>query len=141
MKAVKNAINTKLEFVYQKRSCSIMFKSKKVYTLIEELDNLNDIRSYVFIPCWDTIYSFTKEDGYYGMIGINEDLHLEEYIRTGILPSFISYRVPSDGRQGLEGLYRRVGLSWFDKFEYMILTGGKCSCDIFYVELQDDDLY
>lgn len=137
---VKKPVNTRLQFVAQKRSCSIMYKDKRVYRLFEEWDNFNDVRSYIFVPDWEVIDWFNANGGFPGMIGMDEDLHLDEYVRTNILPAFMDYRLPSSRRPELSHLLRRVGLDWYDKFEYMIRTGGMCSCDPYYVELLDDDI-
>lgn len=72
--------------------------------------------------------------------GINADLRLKEYVRNGIIPQFISIRVPPDGREDIPEKMERVGMKGeWDFWEFMIRNRGRCTCSDVRVGRTPDD--
>ena len=85
---------------------------------------------YVFKIYWDKWESVGEPD----IEGLDTDLRLKEYVRSGIIPQFISIRVPPDGREDIPDRMQRTGMTGeWDFWEYMIRNNGRCSSSVILV--------
>ena len=108
-------------YMYQKWVC--------IGEIIEEANDALET-DYVFKIYWDK----WEEVGEPDIEGINTDLRLKEYIRSGIIPQFISIRVPPDGREDIPDRMKRTGMTGeWDFWEYMIRNNGRCSSSVILV--------
>ena len=57
--------------------------------------------------------------------GIDTDLHLNEYIRT-FLPVIVEQRTIPEGRADIPSEIKRLGMSRYDRFEFMVRNHGLC---------------
>lgn len=93
--------------------------------------NEDDTFCYTFIPRYSVI-DLLSSDVFQGIPGLDLDLRKAQYERKNILPTFISERVPSDNREGLQELLEKVDLGYLDPIEYLIMNKNKYSGDDFF---------
>ena len=111
------------------RTCYMYHKGVCIGEITEETNDALET-DYVFKIYWDK----WEEVGEPDIEGINTDLRLKEYIRSGIIPQFISIRVPPDGREDIPDRMQRTGMTGeWDFWEYMIRNNGRCSSSVILV--------
>lgn len=88
---------------------------------------------YIFTPEWGVIDSLPASI-FQGIPGLDMSLRLERYYRVNMTPYFISERTPSESREDLWDLLDRVGLDYYDRFEWLLRTDMRCGTDNLIVE-------
>lgn len=88
---------------------------------------------YLITPYWDVIDGICPEV-FHGIPGIEMEMRLKTYYRINRQPVFITERTPAEDRADLEELLRSVGLSHYDRFEWLIRTGLSCGSDNLVME-------
>ena len=125
-------ILTRLSNVVQSRSAKVMWEGNHIADFIEEV-NVTGLTGYIIRIHWD-VYDKCRAQGMWWFPGIDDTLRCDEYVRTGILPTFIYRRTPDPKRPELPRMLKEIGMSHYDRFEFMLRTGGRRVGDDFYVE-------
>ena len=94
--------------------------------------NKDDSFKYVFKPNY-LVIQLLDSSIFQGIPGLNLSLGCEEFIRTTI-PTFISERVPSPGREDYIDLLEKVNMNYMDPIEYLIRTSEQYSGDLLFVK-------
>ena len=127
-KFVKKPFNTIIEHISESRTCYLRRKDYCIASLTEVRNDADEF-SWIIKPN----YKDLEKCGFYFLPGIDLDLHLEEYVRTNVIPSIVSRRTFPDNRDKLFEQLNELGLRWNDRFEFMCITMGWCSSDTDYV--------
>lgn len=88
---------------------------------------------YVISPYWEIVDGLPASV-FQGIPGIDMDLRLKDYYRVNYIPTFISERTPSEGREDLWELLESVELDYYDRFEWLIRTNMRAANDNLIVE-------
>lgn len=88
---------------------------------------------YVISPYWEIVDDLPASV-FQGIPGINMDLRLERYYRVNYIPTFIAERTPSKNREDLWEIMEKVGLDYYDRFEWLIRTTMRSANDNLIVE-------
>ncbi len=88
---------------------------------------------YIITPFWAIIDTLPAKY-FQGIPGIDMDLRLEHYYRVNIEPVFITERTPGRNRVDLWDLLGSVGLTYYDRLEWLIRTDLKAAVDNLIVE-------
>ena len=88
---------------------------------------------YVISPYWEIVDGLPASV-FQGIPGIDMDLRLKDYYRVNYIPTFISERTPSEGREDLWELLESVGLDYYDRFEWLLRTSMRAANDNLIVE-------
>lgn len=129
-KIVKHSRNTRIPYICQVRTANILYNGIIIGTISEEQ---NDAQEFDWVIRVD--WKNWEKAGKPHISGIDEDLRLDEYIRTYI-PEFVDERTLPDTRDGLYEELEKLGLTWNDRFEYMCRTHGICGPSRLTVERQ-----
>lgn len=135
---VKSDFNTRIACICETRTAYIMLKDIPIATISEERND-----AYEFDWVIRIIWENWEKAGESWIAGIDHDLHLDEYIRANVIPSFVEQRTMPDTRDNLWEELDRVGLDYNDRFEFMCRTHGLCGPSILTVcrvEEVDDSL-
>lgn len=117
-----------------KRACLLLYKGIVVAKLIECVDRYEGDKGYIFVLDYDNIAEARKH-GFIDIPGINDELHLPQYNRFGIFPSFLDFRYIPIDRPDWQWHYARYGLEHNqDQWEFMMRQGGRCKEDPIIVE-------
>ena len=87
--------------------------------------------SYIFRPDY-SIIDMLSPPLYQGIPGLNMDLRKKEYIRSDMVPRFISERTPGENRIDLAELLASVGMDHLNRLEWLIRTNLQYFGDNFY---------
>lgn len=134
-KFVKKPFNTIIEHICESRTCYLRYEQYCVAS-ITEVRNDADEFSWIIKPYYDQL----EQCGCYDIPGIDLDLHLDEYVRTNVIPSVVSRRTYPDNRDMLRQILNYMGLRWNDRFEFMCLTMGWCGNDFQYITRTSDEV-
>lgn len=93
----------------------------------------NEEFQYIISPFWDIVDTLPA-NVFQGIPGIDMDLRLKNYYRVNYVPVFITERTPGPNRGDLWELMESVGLSYYDRFEWLIRTDLSAACDNLIVE-------
>ena len=129
-KIVKHAGNTRIPCICQVRTANMIYNGYVIGTISEERNDADEF-DWVIKMDWEE----WEKSGSPQVAGINMDLRLEEYIRTYI-PAFVEERTLPDTRDGLWEELDRLGLDWYDRFDFMCRTHGICGPSRITVERQ-----
>lgn len=88
---------------------------------------------YVISPYWEIVDGLPASV-FQGIPGIDMELRLKNYYRVNYVPTFISERTPSEGREDLWELLESVGLDYYDRFEWLLRTNMRAANDNLIVE-------
>ena len=88
---------------------------------------------YVISPYWEIVDGLPASV-FQGIPGIDMDLRLKDYYRVNYIPTFISERTPSEGREDLWELLESVELDYYDRFEWLLRTNMRAANDNLIVE-------
>lgn len=88
---------------------------------------------YVISPYWEIIDGLPASV-FQGIPGIDLELRLEKYYRVNYIPTFIAERTPSENREDLWELLEKVGLDYYDRFEWLLRTTMRSANDNLIVE-------
>ena len=132
-RVVKNRFNTRIPCICEVRTANIIAPGNHIIGTISEERNDAGESDWVIKVYWDE----WEKAGSPHISGIDEDLRLDEYIRT-FLPEFVVERTIPDGRADLFDILQELGLTWNDRFEYMCRTHGLCGPSKFTVERKED---
>lgn len=119
-KVVKHSRNTRIPCICQVRTANIVYNDIVIGTISEEQNDAQEF-DWVIKVDWEN----WERAGRPHISGIDEDLRLDEYIRTYV-PEFVDERTLPDNRDGLYEELEKLGLTWNDRFEYMCRTHGIC---------------
>ena len=97
----------------------------------EEFDN--EEYQYIISPFWEII-DMLPGNVFHGIPGIDMDLRLEHYYRANYEPVFITERTPGRNREDLWELLDSVGLTYYDRLEWLIRTDLRAAVDNLIVE-------
>jgi hypothetical protein len=101
-------------FAYTKAT---LFKVAKItYELFED-----ESYQYIFEPYYDVIDGLACID-WGGIPGIDLELRRERYYRVGVIPTFISERIPSPNRVNLKEELQRANLDYLNRLQWLINT-------------------
>lgn len=92
---------------------------------------------YIFSPEWSVIDAIPSSI-FQGIPGLDLALRRERYYRVNMTPSFISERTPSESREDLWELLDAVGLTYYDRFEWLLRTNMRAGTDNLIVERAED---
>ena len=93
----------------------------------------NEEYQYIFEPFWDLIEQL-PQGVWFGISGLDMDLHLPQYYRVNMVPCFMVQRTPDKNRQDVHELMKSVGLDYYDRFEFLLRTTMMCGNDNLIVE-------
>lgn len=88
---------------------------------------------YVISPYWEIVDDLPSSV-FQGIPGINMDLRLDRYYRVNYIPTFIAERTPSKNREDLWEIMEKVGLDYYDRFEWLLRTTMRSANDNLIVE-------
>jgi hypothetical protein len=114
------------------RKAYIMQGDIPVAELYHEFSSLSGEFDWVIKPIWENWKKIDDMGGYVDIAGIDDTLHLDEYIRH-YNPSFVTQRTIPEGREDLFPLLKKIGLTHNDLFEVLCRTHGVCGNDDLYV--------
>lgn len=120
------------------RKAYIMWKDTAIAELIHEENTDTGEFDWVIKPLWDSWQAAVKR-GCSDIAGIDETLHLDEYVRN-YNPAFVTQRTIPEGRADLFPLLEKIGLTYNDLFEVLCRTHGICGNDDLYVSRTPDDI-
>lgn len=124
-KLIKTSRNTRIPCICSVRTANMVYNGYVIGTISEETNDAGEF-DWVIKMDWDN----WEKAGSPPVAGIDLDLRLEEYIRTYI-PAFVTQRTIPDGREDLAWWLEKLGLTWNDRFEFMVRNHGLCgNCDI-----------
>lgn len=129
-KVVKHARNTRIPCICEVRTANMIYHGYIIGTISEERNDAGEF-DWVIRMNWEN----WEKSGKPHVSGIDEDLRLDEYIRTYI-PAFVDERTLPDTRDGLYEELEELGMMWNDRFEYMCRTHGICGPSNITVERQ-----
>ena len=92
---------------------------------------------YIITPFWAIIDTLPAAI-FQGIPGIDMDLRLEHYYRVNMEPVFITERTPGRNRVDLWELLDDVGLTYYDRLEWLIRTDLRAAVDNLIVERARD---
>lgn len=127
-KFVKKPFNTIIEHICESRTCYLR-RGPYCIASLTEVRNDADEFSWIIKPNYEQL----EACGFYFIPGIDLDIHLEEYVRTNVIPSVVSRRTYPDNRDMLIPVLKYMGLRWNDRFEFMCLSMGWCGNDNDYI--------
>ena len=134
----RNEITTPLKGTIIYRNCGIIKAVTKEQEKIqvgrityEEFDN--EEYQYIISPFWEII-DMLPTSVFQGIPGIDMDLRLEHYYRANCDPVFITERTPGKNREDLWELLDSVGLTYYDRLEWLIRTDLRAAVDNLIVE-------
>lgn len=88
---------------------------------------------YVFTPIWSIIDALPP--AIFSGIPCLELAHrLERYYRVNMTPVFITERTPGTSREDVWELMERVGLDYYDRFEWLLRSDVRCGTDNLIVD-------
>lgn len=119
-KFIRNEYNTRIPCICSSRTCYIFYRKVCIGELTEERNDAGET-DWVIKIYW-------KEWSKVGepfIPGIDTDLHLNEYIRT-FLPVIVEQRTIPEGRADIPSEIKRLGMSRYDRFEFMVRNHGLC---------------
>ena len=93
----------------------------------------NEEFQYIISPFWEIIDTLSSSV-FQGIPGIDMELRLKNYYRVNYVPVFITERTPGPNRVDLWELMDSVGLTYYDRLEWLIRTELRASCDNLVVE-------
>ena len=126
---VKSNFNTKIKCVCQVRTAYIVYDGIRVGTISEERNDAGEF-DWVIKIFWDV----WDANHFPPIAGIDMDLRLDEYVRNGVIPSFVEQRTLPDERVNIRKELKKLGLRYNDRFEYMCRTHGICGPSNYTVE-------
>lgn len=132
-KIVYNEYNTRVPCICSSRTCYIIFKEICIGELIEERNDADEF-DWVIKMYWDK----WEEAGRPSMPGINTDLRLDEYVRS-FLPVIVTQRTIPEGRADLPSEMKRLGMRYYDRFEFMVRNHGLCGNNMLTIGRTPDD--
>lgn len=88
---------------------------------------------YVITPYWEMIDGLPASV-FQGFPGIDLELRLKHYYRVNYIPTFIAERTPAENREDLWELLEAVGLTYYDRFEWLLRTSMRAANDNLIVE-------
>ena len=127
---------TRIACIYQVRTANIIAPGGYIIATISEEKNDAGEFDWVIKVDWDN----WKKAGCPHISGIDEDLRLDEYILRAYIPPFVQERTLPEDKEGLYEELEKMGLTWYDRFEYMCRTHGKCDISNLTVERRPEDL-
>ena len=83
---------------------------------------------YVITPYWEMIDGLPASV-FQGFPGIDLELRLKHYYRVNYIPTFIAERTPAENREDLWELLEAVGLTYYDRFEWLLRTSMRAAND------------
>lgn len=92
---------------------------------------------YTITPCYGVI-DLLPVSLFQGIPGLELDLREEVYERENIVPTFISERTPSKGREDVYALLEEYGMQSLNRLEWLIRTDKQYSGDRLYVGKYED---
>ena len=120
------------------RECFIMYKDIPIAKLIHEYCSLSGEFDWVIKPIWSNWdEALHRYNMHITIAGIDETLHLNEYIRN-YNPEFVTQRTIPEGRSDLFPILEQVNLHNNDLFEVLCRTHGACGNDDLYVSRTPD---
>lgn len=128
-KYVKSAFNTRIPCICQVRTAYIVYDNVRVGTISEERNDAGEF-DWVIKIFWDV----WDKHQFPPIAGIDVDLRLDEYIRNGVIPSFVEQRTLPDERANIREELQKLGLRNNDRFEFMCRTHGICGPSRYTVE-------
>lgn len=128
---VKTQFNTRIPYICSVRTAYIKYQDTIIGTVSEETNDAGEF-DWVIKLDWDA-WELCGEPP---IAGIDTDLRLDEYIRNGIIPSFVEQRTLPDERNNIRKVLSSLGLRYNDRFEYMCRTRGLCGPSRLTVERQ-----
>ncbi|MBQ8232180.1 MAG: recombinase family protein [Lachnospiraceae bacterium] len=93
---------------------------------------------YIITPFWEIIDTLPTNI-FQGIPGIDMELRLERYYRVNMEPVFITERTPGKNRVDLWELLDSVGLTYYDRLEWLIRTDLRAAVDNLIVERARND--
>ena len=93
---------------------------------------------YIITPFWEIVDTLPASI-FQGIPGIDMDLRLEHYYRVNMEPVFITERTPGRNRVDLWELLESVGLTYYDRLEWLIRTDLRAAVDNLIVERARDE--
>lgn len=118
-KIIKHAKNMRISCICQVRTAKMMYDGVCIGTISEERNDAGEF-DWVIKPDYEMLDKHPI-----AIAGIDLDLRLPEYIRTYV-PGFVKRRTVPDERENLQEELERVGLTWNDRFEFMVRIHGNC---------------
>ena len=94
---------------------------------------------YIITPFWEIIDTLPTSI-FQGIPGIDMELRLEHYYRVNMEPVFITERTPGRNRVDLWELLESVGLTYYDRLEWLIRTSLRAAVDNLIVERARNDI-
>lgn len=119
-KVVKNEYNTRVPCICQSRTCYIFYRSTCIGELTEEKNDALEF-DWVIKIYWDAWHAVGEPP----IPGIDTDLRLPEYIRA-FLPVIVEQRTLPEDRADVIDEMKRLGMTRYDRFDYMVLNHGLC---------------
>ena len=130
-KLIKTSRNTRIPCVCSVRTANMIYNGYIIGTISEEKNDAGEF-DWVIKINWEN----WEKSGHPFISGIDVDLRLDEYIRT-YEPAFVTQRTIPDGRADLPYWLEKLGLTWNDKFEFMVRNHGRCGNNDITVERQE----
>lgn len=130
-KLIKTSRNTRIPHICSVRTANMVYNGYVIGTISEERNDAGEF-DWVIRMDWDN----WMKSGHPQVSGIDMDLRLDEYIRTYI-PAFVTQRTIPDGRADLPYWLEKLGLTWNDRFEFMVRNHGLCGNNDITVERQE----
>lgn len=130
-KIVKHSGNTRVPYICQIRTANMIYAGIIIGTISEEMNDAGET-DWVIKMDWEGWHKAGEPP----VAGIDLDLHLSEYIRSYV-PAFVEQRTLPDNRDGLREELDAVGLTWNDRFEFMVRHHGLCGPSNITVERQE----
>ena len=128
---VKHSRNTRIPCICSVRTANMVYNGYIIGTISEEKNDAGEF-DWVIKMNWEN----WEKSGHPMISGIDVDLRLDEYIRTYI-PAFVTQRTIPDGRADLPYWLEKLGLTWNDRFEFMVRNHGLCGNNDITVERQE----
>lgn len=113
-------------------------RNKLIGELIEQE---NDAGENMFLfnmyhDLWDEI-----DWKYLRLTGLDIQLKLKTYVRSGILPYFIECRIPPKNRGNIQVTFSRLQIDYYDPFEMIMRSRGICHHDFCYIGRTPTDFF
>ena len=128
---------TRIDNIDRVRKAYIMWEGIPVAELYHEFSSLSGEFDWVIKPIWANWGICVKKGWVAGIGGIDETLHLDEYIRR-YNPYFVTQRTMPEGRPEIPQLLEDLHLNYYDLFEVLCRTHGICGNDDLYVSRTPD---
>lgn len=131
-KFCKNPRNTRVLGICKIRICWIVSNNIRIGTLSEEVNDAGEF-DWVIRINWDA----WEKAGKPNIPGVMDELRLDEYVRA-MIPVIVSQRTLPDNRDRLMEELQKLGLTYNDRFEFMLRTGGRCGNNDLMMERMSD---